>query len=492
DAAPAPGAGEARAEAVLDKARDDTAVLRVLLRSMPKGGDLHNHLSGAIAAEDYLGWAAKDGLCVQREGLALVAPPCPPADTLTAIARDEPFVYARIVDDLSTRGWQRGVGADDVTGHTQFFRSFDRFGMVASKHAADSLAQALRTAAGDHVAYLELMMNPETMTRFIFAAPDVPLDEAGLAARYEVEKSALPALVAQMRAEIDATEAAARAHLGCGTPQAEPACGVALHYLASGFRALPPAQVFRSLIAGFALCAADPRFVGVNIVQPEDWPVALRDYDLHMAMFRFLEAHYPGVHRTLHAGELAYGLVPPLVMKDHIAKAVAAGAERIGHGTDIAYEADAPQTLRTMAQKGIAVEINLSSNAVILGVKGSEHPLNLYRRFGVPVVLSTDDEGVLRTDMTGEYVRAVHEQGLDYRALKQASRNSLEYAFLPGESLWLRGTVGTPVPACAASFAAPACKTLQDRSEKARLEASLEARFARYEETIGEIVPPAP
>jgi hypothetical protein len=33
-----------------------------------------------------------------------------------------------------------------------------------------------------------------------------------------------------------------------------------------------------------------------------------------------------------------------------------------------------------------------------------------YRAHGVPVVLSTDDEGVLRTDMTNEYVRAVREQ----------------------------------------------------------------------------------
>jgi adenosine deaminase len=84
-----------------------------------------------------------------------------------------------------------------------------------------------------------------------------------------------------------------------------------------------------------------------------------------------------------------------------------------------------------MAREGIAVEINLTSNDVILGVKGEVHPLGLYRRHGVPFVLSTDDAGVLRSDMTAEYVRAVREQGLSYRDLKQASRNSLTYSFLP-------------------------------------------------------------
>jgi adenosine deaminase len=69
-------------------------------------------------------------------------------------------------------------------------------------------------------------------------------------------------------------------------------------------------------------------------------------------------------------------------------------------------------------------------------VKGAEHPLALYRRHGVPVVLATDDEGVLRTDLTREYQRAVQEHGLGYADLKAVSRASLEYSFVPGASLW--------------------------------------------------------
>ena len=479
----ADAAAEARAAHVMDALSGNAAMLRTFLQAMPKGGDLHNHLGGTPSAEDWLGWAGKAGFCASAD-LALVPPPCADADKITRIASDRPFDYAKLVDHLGTRGWQHGIGADEVSGHTQFFISFDRFGPAARGSMAQAMMVALRTTSGDHAVYLELMHNPEVMMASILAAPDVPLDEAGLAARYAAEVKALAPVIAQARAELDRDEATVRKGLACGTPAADPACGVALHYLASGFRALPPAQVFRSLILSFALADADPRYVGINLVQPEDWPVALRDYDLHMAMVRFLAARYPRVHRTLHAGELAFGQVPPAAMKNHMRKAIEAGAERIGHGSGIAYEDDAPATLRRMAADHIAVEVNLTSNDVILGVKGGEHPINLYRRFGVPVTLSTDDQGILRTDLTHEYERAVREQGLTYADLKKAARDSLEFGFMPGTGLWRDRRSGEPVAACAAGFGASACRTLIAGSEKARLEAELEARFDRFEARV--------
>ena len=89
-----------------------------------------------------------------------------------------------------------------------------------------------------------------------------------------------------------------------------------------------------------------------------------------------------------------------------------------------------------MADKGVLVETNLTSNKVILGVEGKTHPFATYRKLGVPVALSTDDEGVSRIDLTHEYVRAVEDFGLTYAELKELVRNSLEYSFLPGSSLW--------------------------------------------------------
>jgi hypothetical protein len=82
------------------------------------------------------------------------------------------------------------------------------------------------------------------------------------------------------------------------------------------------------------------------------------------------------------------------------------------------------------------VEINLTSNHVILGIVGKEHPFPTYRKFGVPVALCTDDEGVSRIDLTREYVRAVETYALTYADLKELVRNSLDYSFLGGGSLW--------------------------------------------------------
>ncbi len=61
----------------------------------------------------------------------------------------------------------------------------------------------------------------------------------------------------------------------------------------------------------------------------------------------------------------------------------------------------------------------------------------MYLKFGVPVALATDDEGVSRGDITQEFERAAETYHLKYlQDLKKFARASLEYSFLPGESLW--------------------------------------------------------
>jgi adenosine deaminase len=48
----------------------------------------------------------------------------------------------------------------------------------------------------------------------------------------------------------------------------------------------------------------------------------------------------------------------------------------------------------------------------------------------VPVVLSTDDAGVSRIDLTNEYLRTARDYRLGYRTLKAIARDGLSYAFL--------------------------------------------------------------
>jgi adenosine deaminase len=164
-----------------------------------------------------------------------------------------------------------------------------------------------------------------------------------------------------------------------------------------------------------------------------------------------------------------------------------AHSERIGHGVDVMHEDRPYELLKEMAAKHVMVEINLTSNDVILGVKGNEHPLPIYRKYHVPVALSTDDEGVSRINMTHEYVRAAETYALSYADLKQMVRTGLEHTFLPGVSLWREPDVFTRTAAACASDTlggakpSPGCADFLHSNEKAEQQWELEKRFKAFE-----------
>jgi adenosine deaminase len=151
------------------------------------------------------------------------------------------------------------------------------------------------------------------------------------------------------------------------------------------------------------------------------------------------------------------------------------------------YEERPHELLKELAAKHVMVEINLTSNDMILGITGKEHPFPLYRQFGVPVAFSTDDEGVSRIDLTHEYVRAVQTYDLKYTDLKQMVRTGLEHNFLPGASLWAAADQFTaPVSNCSrqalgAEKPSAACASFLKSSEKAREQWELERRFHAFE-----------
>src|SRR5205814_7762173 len=142
--------------------------------------------------------------------------------------------------------------------------------------------------------------------------------------------------------ELDALEQDVARMLRCAGASPPAACRVTRRYLQQSSRTTEPRLVFAQLVYAFELARAERRVVGLNLVAPEDFRVALRDYSLHMKMIGWLSERYPGVNVALHAGELAFGLVPPADLRFHIREAVdVARAKRIGHGVDIAYERDA-------------------------------------------------------------------------------------------------------------------------------------------------------
>jgi adenosine deaminase len=480
----------------LEIARDNPLALHAFLLDMPKGGDLHVHLSGAVYAESWIRAAAADHLCVNVLALSFVKPhppadansqaDCEKGDVPTSQAFQDQHLYDGLVDAFSMRGF---VPTSGVTGHDQFFEAFRRFSGVDQRHTGEWLDEVATRAATQNEQYLELMVTPPfEHTAALAKELGWHVDRIFSEFREQLFAHGLRDDVAVARAYLDQAESMRRQNEHCGQPNQAAACGVQIRYIYQVLRASPPEQVFAQTLLGFEAASADARIVGINYVQPEDAYVAMSDYGLHMEMLAFLHGVYPKVHISLHAGELAPGMVPSDGLCCHIRLAVEqADAERIGHGADVMYEDRPYDLLKEMAAKHVMVEINLTSNDVILGITGKDHPLPIYRKFGVPVALSTDDEGVSRIDLTHEYVRAVETYGLSYADLKQMVRTSIEHSFLPGESLW-RGRDGFahPVQACSrdtlgAGEPSSGCAAFLHSSEKARQQWELERRFRVFE-----------
>ena len=480
---------EQRAARYLDSIRKEPPLLLALLRDMPKGGDLHNHLDGAIYAEDLINFAADGGVCVDRTSSRLIAPPCDDscanytAKPLARCAYSDQVLYNQMVDAWSLRNWNPG----NESGHDHFFATFDKFGLASHTHVAEAIAASTNRAGEDHLQYVEYMHTADGGAAAALAAKvewnsDFPKMRDALIA------AGVKDVAVEASKRLEADQARAREIMKCGTADAMPGCTVDIRYLYQVLRGLPPQIVFTQILLGFELASSDPKFVGLNLVMAEDWYVPIRDFSEHMAMIDYLHSVYPKVHITLHAGELAIGLVPPEDLTFHIRSSVERGhAERIGHGVDVMNETNPIQLLHEMADRNVLVEICLTSNDMILGVTGDDHPLPIYMKYGVPVALATDDEGVNRSDITHEYLRAVETYHLSYADLKRMARQSLEHAFLPGESLWKDTKLVFRInPACAGDVAGTAkpnaaCEQFLSSSERAREQWKLETQFTEFE-----------
>lgn len=419
------------------------AELTLFTTRLPKGGDLHHHYTGAIYAETYLAWAATQGYCIYRvtdpalkmekfriETDVTSRPPAAQAQCVAAkiVDQDVPF-YRDLLSTWSDKDFDNHFH-DQPAPDQQFFATFGYFGPAAALNTNLGLRGLKARARDENLGYLETMLrgSPTVARPAVDALLNgLPADasptqvEAALAAAFDQLAGD-----AELRAKVDSYLAGAE-QAAAGIDDAD----FKLRFLAYTSRNNPPAQVFTGLYSAFAVAARQQRVVGVNFVGPENGTVAMADYGLHMRMLGFLKQRFPNVRLALHAGELALGMVPPEGLRSHIRDAVqVAGAQRIGHGVDIAHENGAEATLATMRQKGIALEVNLTSNAFILGVKDEAHPLRLYRAHGVPMVISTDDAGVSRNTLSSEYLLYASRYKPSYDELKATVYNSLRYAFL--------------------------------------------------------------
>ncbi len=476
---------QSRTEAQFRAVRVQQPQLWAFLKDMPKGGDLHVHLSGAIYAESMIAWAAEDGLCVDEKSLTVVKPPCDPAQGRVAAssAQASPLLYRRMIDAWS----MRNPATWGLSGHDQFFDSFGKFSLANKNgHTGDMLAEVAARAAVGKVSYLELMETPASSELNAVIAKSPWSDDLG-AMRDTLLKNGLPDAVKAAANDLRSSMAKQRNILHCDSPQANAGCDVTVRFIYQVLRGLPKEVVFAQILTGFELASSDPNVVGLNLVMPEDALVPMRDFPLHMQFIDYLQKLYPKVQVSLHAGELAPGLVPPDGLRFHIRDSINIGhAKRIGHGVDVMQEDQAVELLKQMARNKVMVEICLTSNNGILGVGGTHHPLSAYLQYGVPVALATDDEGVSRSEMTAEYVKAVQEQNVSYRQLKTMARNSLHYAFVQGASYWQDIDKLRPAANCAkeklgAKPVSASCQSYLDTNPKAKLQRKLEEDFMQFE-----------
>jgi len=456
--------------------KKDPNALYAFFKEMPKGGELHYHLMGGAYPELMLSIAADGHYCLDPKTFMLSKNNKLCLGIVASGLMSNPSLYAKTIRDWSLKDFLPGA----ETAHDHFFNAFVKFDVLFADHAPALLADVLKRAADQHEHYLEVMFLPAKLPQPISDLEAIPANFPKLEQRL-LSETAFTKSIQETKAFVDNLLPATRKYLGCDRALKSPVCEIEVRFQYHVFREQPLANFFAQSVFAFALANQSKAIVGVNSVQPEDGLIATRDYHKQMQVFDFLHQAYPKVNIALHAGELAPGMLPPEDYRFHIREAIALGhAQRIGHGVSIGMEDKAEALLQDMAARPVAVEINLISNRALLNVFGKQHPLNYYLAHQVPVVLSTDDEGLLRTDLTAQYVEAVLYHGLSYPTLKRINRNALTYSFLPGESLWADPGRAIPVAACN-DLNSQECQAFVAKSEKAQLQRRLEQALMAFE-----------
>jgi adenosine deaminase CECR1 len=385
--------------------------LYTFLYALPKGGDLHDHLSGAARSE----WMWEAALAQEARGYTyytkVAIRNCLPYGTnefgpapylmlfrnltnanyqkLDECQRAE---YKRLqdLDERERAGWMNSLRLDQPhEGRNEFFgahwqRLNDLF--VNPYWTAETMVQNMVAFSKEGVVYLELQSPLQG-----YQKPDgtvLTTDEAA-------------AIFRERLAQPDAR-----------------ATGVTVRFQTTILRFAPNAEA--QLRDAFAV--ADKYrdlYVGVNMVGREDDD---KGYPLRfLPLLRELRHKYPDISLSIHGGEVDEP-------NHHVRDTLLLGAKRIGHGVNLITD---PETMVLMRYGPYLVEINLVSNLLLEYVKDySQHPFPEYLRIGIPVALSTDDRGMWDSNMTDEYFVAVREFNLSWSEMVQLGRNSLTHAFV--------------------------------------------------------------
>lgn len=430
-----------RVDSLFNAIKHDELALRIFFSEMPKGGDLHHHYSGSIYAEKYIekarslnAWINPSTLEISFE---LLEKPERVGWKKFKIYENQTGWYnlqEKLLKHWSTKDYDR---SDGITSYDDFFNTFESFESSKDQMKDGSGLLWLKDLAiNQKVSYLE------TMLEIIPCGKNLSLPESfNDSLVYYAQTNDYTSLIYlfdKMRTLIlnDNNKLCVQEYLKkLGEEHQRLKLDdslFTLRYQTYMVRIMPPVQVFTQMLLSYEAAHKDKLLVGVNMVAPEHHPVSIRDYQLHMKMFQYCAKHWPGVSLSLHAGELSEGMVSPENLNFHIQEAVEiAGAKRIGHGTALAFEKNTLALLGKMKEKNTVLEINFRSNQFILSSTAQNHPFEIYHKANIPLVICTDDAGVLRTDHNSEFIQlALKFPYLSYLDFKQFAFNSLKYSFL--------------------------------------------------------------
>ena len=425
--------------------RNNTAELTAFFSLMPKGGDLHNHYSGSVYAETYINYVVDQNYVINEGTLEVKATaPNDGKDWVRFSKLNDSGLLATYKQKLIQKWSVKDYNGVSYPSDKQFFETFSGFGIAndGPGRLDTGLMELKRRAVKENVSYIETMFTSIHCDniKIMDTSFNRQLEDAQRSGS-EAEATKLLDKIYKLVQDKNVKACAAaynadvieKLHYGLHIDDSL----FTMRYQNYVVRVVPPVDVFKNLILAFESANTCPLVVGVNIVAPEDNEISMRDYWLHMQMFKYCHEKYPNVKYSMHAGELVLGMVKPEELTWHINAAVrTAGANRIGHGVDMAHEYKSYELLQYMAVHKVPIEINLYSNEFILKVKEDQHPITLYKEFGVPIVICSDDAGVLRSNLTDQFVLlAKRYKNVSYGDIKQFVFNSIDYSFIKEDAV---------------------------------------------------------
>ncbi len=194
--------------------------------------------------------------------------------------------------------------------------------------------------------------------------------------------------------------------------------GITVNSIASLDRRLSPELIYAQVQDVLTMPANDS-IVGFNLVANEDLHPASQFKDAYSLLAAKRKTTHPQLSSTIHAGEKGdvYNVRNALIM----------GVQRIGHGVLLKNDL---LSLEYVRSNKIPIEVNVISN-LILDVSPSveAHPFLYYHRLGIPISLSTDDEGIFQSTLSKECELIVKKTDIFYSELKEMILNSIRHSF---------------------------------------------------------------